>query len=267
MPDTRPAVLAIGAHPDDIEFMMAGTVILLRDAGWALHYLNIANGSYGTAVDDHNTIVAKRTAESREACVVLGATYHDSICNDLEVYHTHEMVARVLAVVRAARPRIVLTQSPQEYMEEHMNACRLAVTASFCRGLRNYLSIPPLPPIDDEVTIYHAMPYGLRGPMRERIHAGQYVDVMATIPEKRRLLACHRSQKEWLDKSQGMDAYLDTMVDFAKDVGRQSKRFAYAEGWRRRLHLGFSVTDSDPLSEALGERCLVDEEYERALND
>ena len=265
MPKTTPVVLAVAAHPDDIEFMMAGTLIRLREAGWALHYLNIANGSHGTAVDDHNTIVAKRTAEAKEACAVLGATFHDSLCNDLEVYHNYEMVAKVLAVVRGVRPRIVLAQSPQDYMEEHMNACRLAVTASFCRGMRNYLSIPPVPPVGDEVTIYHAMPYGLRGPLRERIRPGQYVDVTATIPEKRRLLACHRSQKEWLDQSQGLDAYLDTMEGFARDVGKMSKRFRYAEGWRRRSHLGFSAADTDPLAEALGQKCLTDREYERAL--
>ncbi|OGV69625.1 MAG: LmbE family protein [Lentisphaerae bacterium RIFOXYB12_FULL_65_16] len=267
MPKTKPAVLAIGAHPDDIEFMMAGTLILLREAGWALHYLNVANGSHGTAVDDHTTNVIKRTAESREACEVLGARYHESICNDLEVYHNYEMVAKVLAVVRTVRPRIVLTQSPQDYMEEHMNACRLAVTASFCRGMCNYLSMPPVPPVGDDVTVYHAMPYGLRGPMRERIHAGQYVDVTSTLAEKRRLLACHRSQKEWLDKSQGLDAYLETMEGFSREMGKVSKRFKHAEGWRRRSHLGFSATATDPLSTALGKKCLVNEEYERALDD
>ncbi len=42
---SRPRVLAIGAHPDDIEFMMAGTLLCLRLKGWEVHYLNIADGS------------------------------------------------------------------------------------------------------------------------------------------------------------------------------------------------------------------------------
>jgi LmbE family N-acetylglucosaminyl deacetylase len=209
---------------------------------------------------------SESTAESREACAFLGATYHESQCNDLEVYHSYEMVAKVLAVVRRVRPRIVLTQSPQDYMEEHMNATRLAVTASFCRGMRNYLSIPPEPHIGDDVTLYHAMPYGLRGPMRERIRPGQYVDVTAVMADKRHMLACHRSQKEWLDKSQGLDAYLDTMEDFAREVGALSGRFSLAEGWRRRSHLGFSAQDGDPLGAALGAACLTDAEYERLLD-
>ena len=39
---------AIAAHPDDTEFQMAGTLILLRDAGYQIHYMNIGNGCCGT---------------------------------------------------------------------------------------------------------------------------------------------------------------------------------------------------------------------------
>jgi len=41
-------VFAIAAHPDDIEFMMAGTLSLLRKKGFDVHYMNIANGCYGS---------------------------------------------------------------------------------------------------------------------------------------------------------------------------------------------------------------------------
>jgi len=174
-------------------------------------------------------------------------------------------VARVAAVIRQVRPRILLVRSPQDYMEDHMNAARIAVTAAFARGMRNFATIPPVDPIPDEVTVYHALPYGLRGPLRERIRPGQYVDITPVLDEKRRMLACHRSQKEWLDESQGLDAYLDTMVGFAREVGRMSGRFEYAEGWRRRSHLGFCSEDTDPLGEALGDACFTDPEYERDL--
>jgi LmbE family N-acetylglucosaminyl deacetylase len=258
-------VLAIAAHPDDIEFTMAGTLLRLRDLGWAIHYLNIANGSCGTAVDDVPTIVLKRTAEARDACARVGAVWHPPIVNDLEVYHTNEQIGKVCSIIRQVRPRILLTQSPRDYMEEHMNACRTAVTAAFCRGMRNYPVSPFVSPIVDDVTIYHALPHGLRGPLRERIHAGQYVDVTPVMAEKRDMLACHRSQKEWLDTSQGMDAYLVTMEEFGREVGARSGRFPSAEGWRRHSHLGFSAQDGDPLSLALGAACLVDADYEARL--
>ena len=261
------AVLAVGAHPDDIEFSMAGTMMMLRDRGWDLHYLNIANGNCGTAVDDSDTIVRKRTAESREACKRVGATWHPPLCNDLDVLYRNDLIAGVISVVRRVRPRIVLAQSPEDYMEDHMNACRIAVTAAFCRGMRNVMCDPYVSPSSHDVTVYHALPHGLRGPLRKRIRPGQYVNVTPVIDEKWGMLACHRSQKEWLDESQGMDAYLETMKSFSRDMGSASGTFEFAEGWRRRSHLGFSARDEDVLTDALGEHCMVDAAYEAWLEE
>ena len=260
-----PAVLAVGAHPDDIEFMMAGTLISLGQLGWDLHYFNIGNGSCGTVSESAEEITAKRLAEAREAAALVGAAHHEPLANDLEIYHTTETVARVVNIVRRVRPRIMLVPSPQDYMEDHVNACRIAVTAAFARTMPNYPCEPHVEPVTDDVTVYHALPYGLRGPLRERIRPGEYVDVGPVMQRKLDMLACHRSQKEWLDRSQGVGAYLEAMADFAREVGRMSGRFVYAEGWRRRLHLGFSAGDSDPLAEALGGQCVIDAEYERLL--
>src|SRR4051812_7370276 len=57
-----PRVLAIAAHPDDIEFMMAGTLLLLRDAGWDTHYLNVSSGNLGSL-----TLTPSETARIRSA--------------------------------------------------------------------------------------------------------------------------------------------------------------------------------------------------------
>ena len=73
---------------------------------------------------------------------------------------------------------------------------------------------------------------------------------------KRETLAQHKSRKEWLDETQGMDSYLDTMVEMSAEVGRMSGKLEYAEGWRRHDHLGYSAKPIDPLSDALGERVL-----------
>jgi hypothetical protein len=69
--------------------------------------------------------------------------------------------------------------------------------------------------------------------------------------EKRAALACHASQKEWLDATQGMDSYLHAMETFSAEVGRMSGAFASAEGWRRHAHLGFCAEDDDPLRDLL----------------
>jgi LmbE family N-acetylglucosaminyl deacetylase len=117
----------------------------------------------------------------------------------------------------------------------------------------------------EDVTVYHALPWGLRDSLRRRVYAGQYVDITSVLAFKRAALACHRSQKEWLDASQGLDSYLTAMEEMSREVGRMSGRFIYAEGWRRHLHLGFCGEHADPLSDALGDKVLISAEYEKNL--
>lgn len=267
MSEPRKVAFAIAAHPDDIEFIMAGTLILLGQAGYELHYMNIANGSCGTATHTKQEIVKIRGGEARSAAKVLGATFHPSFVDDIDIFYEKDLLARVGAVVREVNPTILLIPSPVDYMEDHTNACRLAVTAAFCRGMRNFPTRPRRKPVEGDVALYHCMPAGLRDPLRARVMPEYFVDIGEVLEQKREALSRHRSQKEWLDVSQGMDAYLITMVEQAADVGAVSGRFEHAEGWRRHSHLGFCDEEADPLREALGDMAFVREEYRRALDD
>ncbi len=244
---------AVAAHPDDIELMMAGTLILLGEAGYELHYMNVANGSCGTATMDYDEVVAVRTAEARNATERLGATFHEPLVDDLQIYYTPSLASKLCAVVRQVRPEVLLIPSPQDYMEDHVNVSRLAVTAAFCRNMRNFATDPSVAPIGDDTALYHALPWGLKDQYRKPITPDLYVDISSAIDAKRDALACHRSQKEWLDESQGHDSYLNTMVEMSKNVGKMSGQFDYAEGWIRHSHLGFASEDFDPLSDALGD--------------
>ena len=75
------------------------------------------------------------------------------------------------------------------------------------------------------------------------------------------MLACHRSQKEWLDVSQGMDSYLATIEEFSRELGRRSRRYRYAEGWRRHLAAGFCSEGADPLRTLLKNRYSINPAY------
>ena len=252
-----PRALAIAAHPDDIEIGMAGTLLLLGEAGWTLHWMTVANGSCGTTVMDRDAIVTVRARESREAAAALGATYHAPLVDDIMVYYTPGLVARVAAVVRRVDPTILLVPSPEDYMEDHTTTSRLAVTAAFTRTMPNFVTDPPEPPVATRVAVYHTMPAGLTDPLRRPVKADLYVDVASVLARKREALACHRSQKEWLDASQGMDSYLAAMESEAARVGATSGRFRAAEGWRRHAHLGLAPSEAfDPLSDALGGRAV-----------
>lgn len=250
---------AVAAHPDDIEFQMSGTLILLQRAGYEIHYMNIANGCCGTAQHTREEIIAIRRDEAKAAAAGIDAIYHESLVDDLAIFYEPDLLARVSAVMREVAPKILLVQSPEGYMEDHQNAARLAVTAAFTRGMPNYVTNPPRKPVSQDVTVYHAQPHGNRDPLRRIVYPDLYIDISEVIQDKRAMLAQHVSQKVWLDQTQGMDAYLDTMQAQCRDVGTMSEQFVYAEGWRRRLHLGFCDEAADPLGMALSDHCTYSE--------
>jgi len=257
--------LAIAAHPDDIEFVMAGTLCLLREAGWEIHYLNLSGGNLG-GVDRSAAATARvRRREAQAAAKVLDAVWHPPFCHDLEILYDTPTLRRLCAIVREVAPRVILTHSPEDYMEDHVNAARLAVSAAFARGMPNYRSTPARPAIAADVTIYHASPHGLRDGMRRRVRPGAFADTTAVHERKRAALACHASQRRWLEASQGMDSYIRTMDAISREVGKLSRRFKHAEGWRRHSHWGFCAERADPLRQALGRNYLVSAAYERSL--
>jgi len=253
----KPTALAIAAHPDDIEFLMAGTLLRLHEAGYAIHYWNLANGCCGTTQYDAATIIKMRRQEGMNAAAAMGATFHESICDDLAIFYDRPTLAKIAAVIREVAPTIVLTHSPSDYMEDHTNACRLATTAAFTRGMPNFPTDPPRPHVGNKVTVYHAQPYSHRDPLGKFVEPQLMVDVTSLQAKKRELLALHVSQKQWLDESQGLDSYLDAMSALDAELGRISCVFEHAEGWRRHLHLGFCDAGDDPLREALQSRVLV----------
>ena len=106
------------------------------------------------------------------------------------------------------------------------------------------------------VTIYHAQPFWNQTQLRERVEPELFVNVTEVEEKKVAALACHASQKLWLDESQGHDSYLKTLRDLDEEVGRMSGLFRCAEGWRRHLHLGFCDEQDDPLRDALRSRTL-----------
>ncbi len=250
-------VFAVAAHPDDIEFVMAGTMILLGRAGYELHYMNIANGCCGSTEHSAAHTADRRQKEAMAAADAIGAEFHASLVNDLEIFYDHRTLTRLAAVMRKVGAEILLVHSPIDYMEDHMNACRLALTAAFARGMPNYPADPPTDPVQQPVTIYHAQPHGNRDPLGGVVRPSIFVNIEPVMEPKTAMLACHQSQQQWLDTSQGLNSYLEAMHELSREVGGMSGRFAYAEGWRRHHHLGFGSPEANPLVDALGESVLL----------
>jgi LmbE family N-acetylglucosaminyl deacetylase len=216
--------LAVFAHPDDMEFVASGTLLRLQRAGYEIHCLAVANGCCGSSVHGREETARVRWTEAQEACRLVGFTLHESLVNDIEVFYERATLARVAALFRRVAPEVLLTHSPSDYMEDHENACRLAVSAAFCRGMRNMPTDPPTPAVDGPVTVYHAQPHGNRDPLGAEVRPTHFVDVGGEVLEqKAAMLACHRSQRTWLDESgpprRGDDARAD-----GRSAGSDSSR-------------------------------------------
>lgn len=258
------SAFAIAAHPDDIEFMMAGTLLLLKKAGYEIHYMNISAGNCGSTQYGATAIRKIRLKEAKQAAKILGAEFHPPFSNDMEIMYDLKTLRRVSALIREVRPSIVLTHSPADYMEDHMNTCRLAVSATFARSMRNFITSPPKPAENNDCIVYHALPHSLTDNLRRTIIPGSFVNTDSVYETKLQALRAHHSQQEWLDVSQKLNSYLQTMDDISRKVGSMSQKFDHAEGWRRHLHYGFGAKDADPLNE-LGNNYTINANYEKQL--
>ena len=252
---------AIAAHPDDIELSMAGTLLMLKKAGYEIHYMNISNGDLGSMLHDRETTARIRRAEAMASARLAGAVYHESIGRDIEIFYTRELYSALVPEIREADPEIILTHHPADYMEDHINAARLAVGAAFFRGIPNCPVTRPAKPVETPVAIYHAMPHGLKDQLNKPVVPQLLVNTADVVDFQKEMLCCHKSQKEWLDATQGPDVYLKTIDERGEMCAKISKKFSMAEGWIQHNPMGYSGPGFNPLADALKENCIINPEY------
>lgn len=244
-------VLAAVAHPDDIEFYFAGTLLLLKNAGCSIHMWNLADGCCGTMQHNRKEISLIRAEEAKTSARLAGAQIHPPLFHDLDIFYDRASLLSVSAVLRSIRPHIILTHPPSDYMEDHQNVCRLVVSSAFSHTIPNFSTFPDMPPYSDPVRIYHAPPHGLRDALGNPAQPDFLIDIESTMKLKRQMLACHKSQQDWLASTQEMETSISEMEKLCRDMGRLGKGLTYAEVWQRHSHLGFCPADFDPLPKIL----------------
>ena len=252
----KQTVFAIAAHPDDIEFNMAGTLSLLAKAGFEPHMMNVSRSSLDSNELAEPEIASMRRLEAEQSAAVIGAVYHPPIADDLLILYEERLLRQMVAVVREIRPTIVLLPSLNDYMEDHTSTARLVVTACFSRTMRHFRSIPPRDATDQDTYLYHAQPHLNRDGMRELVVPSLLVDVTGESDTKLKMLGCHESQRQWLDETQGLDDYLQSMLCCGEELARMSGQpdWEVAEGFRQHSHVGFSSSDRDILADLLGDQ-------------
>jgi LmbE family N-acetylglucosaminyl deacetylase len=249
----KPTVFAVAAHPDDIEFNMAGTLALLSKAGYEPHMMNLSRSNLDSNELSESEITQVRRDEAENSASVINAHCHPPIADDLLIFYEERLLRQMVAVIREIRPSIVLLPSLNDYMEDHTNTARLVVTACFSRAMRHFRSLPPREATDQDVFLYHAQPHLNRDGMRERVQPTLFINISSVMDTKLKMLGCHESQRRWLDETQGLDDYLQSMQHSSAEVATMSGQpdWEYAEGFRQHSHQGFSAVDRDLLSEVL----------------
>jgi LmbE family N-acetylglucosaminyl deacetylase len=217
-------VLAIHAHPDDVEFQCAGTLALLREAGGEVTIATMTPGDCGSAEHDCTTIAEIRRGEARASSALIGADYLCLEFRDLAIFNDDDSRRRVVEAIRRTRPDLILTAPPVDYLCDHEMTSRLVRDACFAASCPNYATRQwdPAPPLGAIPHLYYvdaiegANPYD-----GQPLAADFYVDVTRVFETKRRMLACHASQREWLLRQHGMDEYLESQARWAAQRGAE----------------------------------------------
>jgi LmbE family N-acetylglucosaminyl deacetylase len=246
-------VLAVMAHPDDIEFTCAGTLILLARAGWRVHLATMTAGDLGSMTLGPKAIARVRRREAAASAAILGARYSCLGLRDLTIVYGEKAKRLVCALLRKLRPDLVVTHPPRDYMADHEETSRLVREAAFACTVPNWRAGRAAPCARIPAILYTDPLAGIDASGR-RVAAGLVVDITAVIAVKERMLAAHASQREWLRQQHGEDEYLQSMRRWAaaraRDFGRPAVRFA--EGFQQ--HLGHGFPRADLLTAALGRR-------------
>ena len=153
-------VLALHAHPDDVEFQCAGTLILLREAGCTVTIATMTPGDCGSAEHDAEAIAAIRREEARASAALIGADYVCLEFRDLAIFNDDESRRRITEALRRIRPEIILTAPPADYIADHEMTSLLVRDACFAAPCPNYTTRQwePAPPLAKIPHLYFVDP-------------------------------------------------------------------------------------------------------------
>ena len=225
-------VLAIGAHPDDLEYFCGGTLAKYCQQGHQVFMTNLANGSRGSTTYSREELTEIRRDEANAAAEVIGATYiPGGFVEDLEIYPNRFLRDKVTDLFRMAKPDVVLTLSSVDYSPDHTYTGQLVFDASHAATI-------PLYKTDYEAHATRVPILLMDSAAGLNFHPEEYVDISDTIELKKEMLRCHKSQFEHLQRYREMDM-VESAVLQSRFRGIQAG-VEYAEGFRW-LRVGFRV--------------------------
>ncbi|MEX2534420.1 MAG: PIG-L family deacetylase [Trueperaceae bacterium] len=216
-------VLAVGAHPDDIEILCAGTLARFVQEGHEVVMAHASVGDKGHGEIAHHEVGQLRQSEAREAAKVIGARSETLGFRDGEIAVNDENMRRVVDLIRHVAPDLIITHHFDDYHGDHNAITRLVVDGSFLATLPYFITSLPAHPT--ACPIYFMDTLAGIG-----FEPSEYVDISETIPLKKAAMEKHQSQITWLrdHHSSNILELIDTIAAFR---GLQCG-VRYAEGFQ-----------------------------------
>jgi LmbE family N-acetylglucosaminyl deacetylase len=227
-------VLAVGAHPDDLELLCGRTLARFVRHGHAVAMFHASLGDRGSFVHTSAEIANIRLEEVRTAAGIIDAEHHTLGLSDGEINAADPSQRRLaIDLIRPTRPDLILTHSPNDYMADHNEISRLMSDASH---------IATLPFLKTKHEAYSVVPavYYMDTLAGAGFDATEYADISNDLDTKFKELRAHRSQLERPRDHDGVD-----IVERTRSVsafrGFQCG-VAHAEGFAPRPNLARAKT-------------------------
>ena len=213
-------ILAVGAHPDDLEICCFGTLARCVERLDEVTVCSVTNGNLGHSSMGKDQLREVRLAEAKKSAALIGASFCTLDVDDLSLDSRDEEVrSKMVNLLRSVEPDIVITHCEEDYHSDHVETARL---------VWHSLLMAPLGeenPLKGDVILYEM----------DLVGGGvfiptEFVDITTTMEKKMEALALHQSQIGFFMESGGRDLLRDVDV-LAQYRGLQCG-CRYAEGFR-----------------------------------
>ncbi len=216
-------ILAVGAHPDDLEILCGGTLAKYAGRGDRVTMAVATNGEVGSATLSKTEIAAIRHLEAAASAKVIGAELIWMNYPDEFLFSTAETRLAFLNMVRGVNPDVILAHAPTDYHPDHRTAGQILWDIRVMTTVPNIQTDnPPCSKIPE--ILYMETIAGID------FTPEHYVDISESFARKQQMLECHKSQAAWLVNQYGM-SYLEFIDYIGRYRGLQSG-VRYAECFR-----------------------------------
>lgn len=174
--------LAVGAHPDDVEFSCGGTLIKLASLGYRVGVLDMARGELGTRGTGEI-----RAQEAQAAAQAMGLAVRDNLeLPDGHIWLTEESRVKMVRKIRLYRPTVIFTHYWEDPHPDHVHTCQIVREAAHVAGLGKY---------DTEGSQQRFRPQTVGHFMFPRTVPPTFVvDISEFVEQKQKAVASYRSQ-------------------------------------------------------------------------